>query len=472
MSAMAAVAAAQASGPGACGDGAGLGRVLRVGVARASLALVAALVLWSVLPVVVGWTPRVILSGSMEPRIHVGDVVATRPVSPATLVKGQVITVKDPDHPGRTRTHRLLRREAGGKLVLKGDANPQADSTPVSVDAVLGLGSVRVPYVGRPAYWMAEGNWLGLGATALYLGWCVVTVLPSSGRRDDQEKRRPGDGSPRNPRPRRVAAALAAAAVAVGGASGPADAAFKVTAANPTLVPDGLHELQGLQHRGAGRLALPVLAARRDQRHHDRRRERRWAHRDHGRHGHAQPDRRAHLGDPEPGDRVLDRLDQHHRHCRRRPGELQRRGLDQDERRPPAGASSASATPPARPARPRSTASSTWARTARPYFGVGSARTTVASLASVSDNAWHHVVGTYTSGTNGMKLYVDGALQGSATATVQSFTGYWKAGREHLTSWTNNPTDDYFDGTLDELAVYNTVLTPEQVTSHFTNATN
>jgi hypothetical protein len=106
------------------------------------------------------------------------------------------------------------------------------------------------------------------------------------------------------------------------------------------------------------------------------------------------------------------------------------------------------------------------------YFGVGSAKTTVASTNAINNGAWHHVVGTYTSGANGMKLYVDGVLQGQTTATVQSFAGYWRAGAEHLTGWTGNPTDDYFEGSLDELAVYTDVLTPAEITSHFTNATS
>jgi signal peptidase len=121
----------------------------------------------------------------MEPRIHVGDIVVTRTVPAASLHEGQVVTVSDPDHPGRTRTHRVLRRETGGVLVLKGDANRDADSTRVSVKDVRGVGVVRVPYVGRPATWLAEGNWMALGATALFLGWCVVTVLPASRKRDD-----------------------------------------------------------------------------------------------------------------------------------------------------------------------------------------------------------------------------------------------------------------------------------------------
>jgi signal peptidase I len=184
LSALAAMAAARASAA-AAPAAPGWSRVLQVAVARVALTLVASLLLWTLLPLAVGWAPRVIMSGSMEPRIHMGDIVVTRTVPAASLHEGQVVTVKDPDHPGRTRTHRVLRREAGGVLVLKGDANRDADSTRVSVDDVRGVGVVRVPYVGRPATWLAQRSWMALGATALFLGWCVVTVLPAPRTRDD-----------------------------------------------------------------------------------------------------------------------------------------------------------------------------------------------------------------------------------------------------------------------------------------------
>ena len=82
LSAMAAMAAARASAAAAAP---GWSRVLQVGVARVALALVASLVLWTLLPLAVGWTPRVIMSGSMEPRIHVGDIVVTRTIPAASL---------------------------------------------------------------------------------------------------------------------------------------------------------------------------------------------------------------------------------------------------------------------------------------------------------------------------------------------------------------------------------------------------
>ena len=163
----------------------GWGQVLRVGAARAVLATVVSLLIWSLLPAVIGWTPRVILSGSMEPRIHVGDVIVTREVPTAGLVKGQVLTVKDPDHPGITRTHRMVRRDADGSIVTRGDANRQADSTHVTDDAVLGMGVIRVPYVGRPMYWVAERNWLALGGTLALLGLCLYAAFPGRQKRED-----------------------------------------------------------------------------------------------------------------------------------------------------------------------------------------------------------------------------------------------------------------------------------------------
>ena len=208
----------------------GWGQVLRVGAARAVLAMVVSLLIWSLLPAVIGWTPRVILSGSMEPRIHVGDVIVTREVPTAGLVKGQVLTVKDPDHPGITRTHRMVRRDADGSIVTRGDANRQADSTHVTDDAVLGMGVIRVPYVGRPMYWVAERNWLALGGTVALLGLCLYVAFPGRPRREDDADS--GSGAGRSGRGRRVAAAVTIGVVAAGALAGPADAAFRKSVGN------------------------------------------------------------------------------------------------------------------------------------------------------------------------------------------------------------------------------------------------
>lgn len=63
-----------------------------------------------------------------------------------------------------------------------------------------------------------------------------------------------------------------------------------------------------------------------------------------------------------------------------------------------------------------------------------------------------------------MKLYVDGALQGTNPQTgAQDYAGYWRIAGDNV--W--NGTDPFFSGTLDEVAVYPTPLTDAQVENHW-----
>jgi hypothetical protein len=90
----------------------------------------------------------------------------------------------------------------------------------------------------------------------------------------------------------------------------------------------------------------------------------------------------------------------------------------------------------------------------------------VTSSASYNDGNWHHVVGTY-DGSN-MRLYVDGSQAAATTgAGPQNFSGWWKIGYGNLNGWPSAPSSYYFQGSLGEVAVWNsTALTPTQVSNH------
>ncbi|MCC9067015.1 PKD domain-containing protein [Arthrobacter cryoconiti] len=92
---------------------------------------------------------------------------------------------------------------------------------------------------------------------------------------------------------------------------------------------------------------------------------------------------------------------------------------------------------------------------------------TLTSTAAFNDGQWHHLVAEQ--GSDGMKLFVDGNLVGSdpQTTTAQSYQGYWRLGGDNLNGWPNQPSSDYFAGSLDNFAVYDTALTPSQVASHY-----
>jgi PKD repeat protein len=85
----------------------------------------------------------------------------------------------------------------------------------------------------------------------------------------------------------------------------------------------------------------------------------------------------------------------------------------------------------------------------------------ITSTDAYNDGRWHHMVATQSSA--GMRLYVDGDLVATGTqAGTQSYTGYWRVGGD--TSWSGNA---YFNGSIDEVAVYPQALTPETVLQHF-----
>ncbi|WP_024285418.1 PKD domain-containing protein [Cellulomonas sp. KRMCY2] len=107
----------------------------------------------------------------------------------------------------------------------------------------------------------------------------------------------------------------------------------------------------------------------------------------------------------------------------------------------------------------------------RIQFGVwvGVARTVRSPLA-YNNGQWHHTVATL--GADGMKLYVDGVLVDSRTdtTTARNFAGYWRLG-DSISIYPNVSTNTAFNGSLDEIAVYPTVLTPETIAAHYALAT-
>ena len=93
-------------------------------------------------------------SGSMEPGIHVGDVVVSTYVDPSSIKVGNVITFHyrvDSD-PNRCFTHRVYSiietGDGGFVFQTKGDANEDVDERYVRPDEVIGRVSFVIPYLG------------------------------------------------------------------------------------------------------------------------------------------------------------------------------------------------------------------------------------------------------------------------------------------------------------------------------------
>jgi large repetitive protein len=102
----------------------------------------------------------------------------------------------------------------------------------------------------------------------------------------------------------------------------------------------------------------------------------------------------------------------------------------------------------------------------RVFFGVyPGAMRTVQSAPGLNNGQWHHVVGNL--GPSGMQLYVDGVRVGQRSDTTfgQPYSGYWRIGGD--STWGG---DNYFDGTIDDVAVYAAPLSIQQVNSHYASS--
>ena len=124
-----------------------LSRVINVALVGA-LSAVVLLMAVVILPGLIGFKPVVVLSGSMEPALHVGDVAVLRPVDPDRLKVGDVITYRAAGH---LTTHRVIRIEegqSGRAFYTKGDANKTADGAPVHSDSIVAMVFYSVPRLG------------------------------------------------------------------------------------------------------------------------------------------------------------------------------------------------------------------------------------------------------------------------------------------------------------------------------------
>ena len=84
-----------------------------------------------------------VLTGSMEPNVHVGSIIFTKPAQIYNV--GDIIAFKRGDI---TVTHRIFGVK-NGQFVTKGDANNSPDPQLVSLSQIIGKNFYTIPYFGR-----------------------------------------------------------------------------------------------------------------------------------------------------------------------------------------------------------------------------------------------------------------------------------------------------------------------------------
>ncbi len=92
---------------------------------------------------------------------------------------------------------------------------------------------------------------------------------------------------------------------------------------------------------------------------------------------------------------------------------------------------------------------------------------TIRSRGSYNDGKWHQVVATQ--GPVGLNLYVDGHLVSRKVTTrpPEGYLGYWRVGYEDAAGWPDSPTNNYFAGTISDVAFYNSELSSSRVQTQY-----
>lgn len=155
---------------------------------------VIALVLGVALPKIAGGRAFTILTGSMRPGMPPGSLVVVRPVDPAALRMGDVITFQLRSGRPEVATHRIvgIGTTTRGERVFttRGDANDANDVAPVRAVQVRGKRWYAVPYLGRlNSLLTGEHRAIGRLIAAGMLGGYAVVMFAGS-LRDRRRRQR------------------------------------------------------------------------------------------------------------------------------------------------------------------------------------------------------------------------------------------------------------------------------------------
>jgi signal peptidase I len=123
----------------------------------------------SLLPIPGNYKIFTVQSGSMEPAIHTGSLIFSKPLADYNV--GDVVTRKT-DDPKMTVTHRIVsKEEVDGKTVFatQGDANNAPDGEKFSKELIVGKTFLTIPYLGYL-----------VGFAKTQLGLLIFVVIPAT----------------------------------------------------------------------------------------------------------------------------------------------------------------------------------------------------------------------------------------------------------------------------------------------------
>ena len=124
-------------------------------------------------PSILGYKPFMVLSGSMESKIHKGDLIFVKTVDPTELEVKDIIAFEDAE--GTITTHRIIdivNKDGTTYFITKGDNNTSQDRNLVEYEDVEGIYVGRIAGIGSMMDALKEPTTvmiIGLGITVIFI---------------------------------------------------------------------------------------------------------------------------------------------------------------------------------------------------------------------------------------------------------------------------------------------------------------
>lgn len=148
-----------------------VGKCLRTAVLASLVIAVLLNLCFFIRPELFGWSRAVILSGSMEPSMSIGDLVIVHREKEYRV--GDIVVF---DSGGLSVTHRILEKAQEG-FVTKGDANNVPDKELLSENHIIGRVAVVIPMVGKAVLFLKNpAGMMLIMMLAIWLIWGADVV--------------------------------------------------------------------------------------------------------------------------------------------------------------------------------------------------------------------------------------------------------------------------------------------------------
>ncbi len=176
-----------------------------------SFAFFGSFIIYFVMQVVLN-TPNpmvVVISGSMEPNIHVGDLLFLRGVDDPASIRNGTIEDKDGDvivydarglyigAPVEPIVHRVVNNiiinESGYFFWTKGDANTIIDPAPVPANHILGVVVGGIPYIGLVKIFLTDSGLL-IPIIVILSFLLIISIIWDFVKEKEQKSEKPKNG--------------------------------------------------------------------------------------------------------------------------------------------------------------------------------------------------------------------------------------------------------------------------------------